>query len=361
MKRWKQVLFFVVLALLTVVIFVRASGGPATLAGKKEQIKAERIAKPKEGADEKTKVPEGSFIAGNGIIEPMDRETKVSSGIAGRIAAIVAEEGKLVEKGAALVLLDSEAEKAAFDAAEADLLVAKAEYARAARGLRREDVDAVVADTDSTKARAAISTSTLERIETLAKTGSATPDELDRAKNQASADTAAVKAAEARRGAALAGSRSEDIMVAAARVKASTARREQAKATLERLTVKAPIAGKVFQVRSRAGEYFNPQGSEPLVIMGDVSKLRVRMDVDERDIARINVGTSAFATANAFPGKRFTGKVVEVGRRMGRKNIRTDDPVERIDTKILEVVIELDAAEGLIPGLRVTSYLETAK
>jgi HlyD family secretion protein len=36
------------------------------------------------------------------------------------------------------------------------------------------------------------------------------------------------------------------------------------------------------------------------------------------------------------------GKVVEVARRMGRKNVRTDDPTERIDTKILEVVLELD-------------------
>jgi HlyD family secretion protein len=43
---------------------------------------------------------------------------------------------------------------------------------------------------------------------------------------------------------------------------------------------------------------------------------------------------------------------------MGRKNIRTDDPTERIDTKILEVVIALDPAEGLVPGLRVTSFVE---
>ena len=42
---------------------------------------------------------------------------------------------------------------------------------------------------------------------------------------------------------------------------------------------------------------------------------------------------------------------------MGRKNVRTDDPAERNDTKILEVVLALDAAEGLIVGQRVTCYL----
>ena len=45
---------------------------------------------------------------------------------------------------------------------------------------------------------------------------------------------------------------------------------------------------------------------------------------------------------------------------MGRKNVRTDDPTERIDTKILEVVLELDEREGLFPGLRVVGYVDGA-
>jgi hypothetical protein len=42
----------------------------------------------------------------------------------------------------------------------------------------------------------------------------------------------------------------------------------------------------------------------------------------------------------------------------GRKNVRTDDPTERIDTKILEAVLSLDSIEGLVPGLRVVAYIE---
>ena len=51
------------------------------------------------------------------------------------------------------------------------------------------------------------------------------------------------------------------------------------------------------------------------------------------------------------------GLVVEVGRRMGRKNVRSDDPTERIDTKILEVLVELDETAGLVPGQRVMSFV----
>ena len=45
------------------------------------------------------------------------------------------------------------------------------------------------------------------------------------------------------------------------------------------------------------------------------------------------------------------------GRRFGRKNIRTDDPVERNDTKVLEVVIDLERADKLIVGQRVRSFI----
>jgi HlyD family secretion protein len=99
----------------------------------------------------------------------------------------------------------------------------------------------------------------------------------------------------------------------------------------------------------------SPLGAEALVVMGDTSKLRVHMDVDERDIVSIKIGSTAFVTAISLPGKRFSGKVVGIGRRMGRKNIRTDDPTERIDTKILE----LDAVnETFNLGLRVTSFVD---
>jgi multidrug resistance efflux pump len=140
----------------------------------------------------------------------------------------------------------------------------------------------------------------------------------------------------------------------------AAARRDEAKAQLEQRTIRAPIAGEILSLKFRAGEYYTTNG-DPLAIMGDTRIVRVRMDVDERDVARIALGAKAFATSTAFPGRRFNGKVVEIGKRMGRKNVRTDDPVERIDTKILEVVFQLDDRDGLVPGLRVTGHIESTR
>jgi HlyD family secretion protein len=117
-------------------------------------------------------------------------------------------------------------------------------------------------------------------------------------------------------------------------------------------------------VKYRVGEYYNPAGAnpasvEPLVVLGDLRAVRVRLDVDERDVARVKLGALGYITLSAYPGRRFAGKVVEVGLRMGRKNIRTDDPVERLDVKILEVVLQVDEPGGLVPGIRVTAYVES--
>jgi HlyD family secretion protein len=98
-----------------------------------------------------------------------------------------------------------------------------------------------------------------------------------------------------------------------------------------------------------------------VVILGDTRVLRARIDVDEREVAQIRLGASGFVTIEAFPGRRVTGRVVDIARRFGRRNVRSDDPSERLDAKVLEVVLELREREGLVPGQRILGYLQTTR
>ena len=118
---------------------------------------------------------------------------KVAGQVPGRIAQILIKEGDHVEVGAAIGELESGSERAAVDAAEGDLESAKADFLRTSRGLRKEDVDAIVADTEGVRARAELSRDALDRTEKLAQGGAATPDELDRARRQADADQRALE------------------------------------------------------------------------------------------------------------------------------------------------------------------------
>jgi HlyD family secretion protein len=358
-RKWKTLAFVLVLGGILLFIARSVAAGPGTSPTAKDRAIAERPASPiGGGADVRADVPpDSALLAGNAMVEPAQPETKVAGQVAARIGAVLVAEGDRVERDAPLVLMDSSVEKAALEASDADLATAKATYARVVHGNRSEDIDAALADASSAKARADNSKEILGRTQKLIAGGAATPDDLDRAKNTAAADDAAYKSLTARARAMTAGSRYEDIAEAKAKVVASEARRDQARATVERLTVRAPIAGQVLRIKYREGEYYNPTSSESLVILGDTTKLRVRIDIDERDVSRVSLGARGFAIADAWSGRRFPGKVVEIGRRMGRKNVRTDDPVERIDTKILEVVLELEDANTLVPGLRVMGYL----
>jgi hypothetical protein len=87
--------------------------------------------------------------------------------------------------------------------------------------------------------------------------------------------------------------------------------------------------------------------------------LRVRVDVDETDVARPKAGDRAYFTAQAFGDQKFWGRVVRVGRLLGRKNVETNEPTEKLDTKILETLVELDGHPPLPAGLRVDSFIVT--
>lgn len=347
-----------VLAMLFLV--VRAlSAGPAYDPRAKDSAAATRTVQPPAGTiDERAPLPEASMIGGSGIVEPAQREARLAGGSSGIVTAIRVVEGDRVNAGDVLVVLDSAVEAAAVKTSEAEVASARATLAKTRNGQRTEDRDAALAESRSTKARSDLSEIALSRAEQLTKGGAMTQEELDRARLNAAADKQTSRAAEARAHAAEVGSRTEDIAAANAALIAADARLEQAKATLDRRQIKAPYAGEVLQVKARVGEYYTAGASEAPIVLGDTTSLRARMDVDERDIGKVKIGQAAYVRVDAYPGVKFTGKVAEIGRRMGRKNVRTDDPTERLDTKILEVVVNLDDAKRLVPGLRVASFIE---
>jgi multidrug resistance efflux pump len=356
-RQWRTLALFVVCGLLLTVIARSAMAGPSTTPRPSDRVRAERHETPPgQQPDPTIDRPDGDWVGGLGLVEPHAPETRLGPDVGGRIAVIHVTEGQFVTAGTVLVEIDAGPEQAALAAAEATVAVREAELARARRGLRPEELAAITSETEGARARAALSQGVLERLEAAAAGGGATRDEVERARQQADADRFAAETAASRQLAGHSGRR-EDVLVAMAQLRVAEAQRAQQQAELDLHRIVAPIDGQILEIHNRVGEYVAPGGTEPVVVMGDTRQLRVRVDVDERDIARIAMGASGIITADAFGDRQFHGHVVEIGHRMGRKNLRTDEPTERIDTKILEVVMELEEGEGLVPGLRVMAYL----
>lgn len=355
--RWYTLPALALLALMTFNVQRLLRAEPPTRPRPADLADAAREVPPPAGqVDERAAPPPPETVSGPGVVEPAAPETRLGAAAAGRLAVIAVREGDRIAAGDVVVELEAGVERAAVAAAEAEVEAAAAQLERAVRGSRSEDVRAAIADAETAAARAELTRGVSARLQQVAAAGGATADELDRARRAAEADASAARAADARRAAVLAGSRREDVRLARAQLAAAQARRDQARAQLERLMVRAPVAGEVLQVKYRVGEHYAP-GGEPLLVLGDTSALRVRLDVDERDVGRVFAGAAVTVRTNAYPGVDLVGKVVEVGRRMGRKNVRTDDPAERNDTKILEVVVALDDPAGLVVGQRVTCYV----
>lgn len=136
-------------------------------------------------------------------------------------------------------------------------------------------------------------------------------------------------------------SRREALASARATVELARGRLEEATTYENYTVVRAPSAGTVVRVMAEVGEQTGGLVAGPLVGLADLSRLQVRIEVDEADVTRIQTGLKAWITTPATGEQRFGAEVTQVSAEMGRRKVPLDDPRARIDTRVLEAVLSL--------------------
>ena len=131
-----------------------------------------------------------------------------------------------------------------------------------------------------------------------------------------------------------------------------------AAAAIERLTIRAPISGTVLQVNAKPGELAAPTNAQPLLVIGDISALRVRAELDERDVGEVKLGQSAVIRADAFRGREFAGKVSFIAPIVepGRISARGQRSVTDVD--VVEVLVDVAQPDPLAVGMKVDVYFQ---
>ena len=299
--------------------------------------------------------------AGPGLVEPVSEEVRVSAQVGGRLEQVLVDEGQRVTAGQVLAIIDNRDYRARVASARADLALRDAARRRVENGARVQERQEAAADVAEADAVLANATADAERMRGLLRERVISKAESDDAERAERVARARVEAARQRLDLITAGARDEDRAQASADVGLAHARLEDATALFEKTLIRAPIDGIVLRRHRRSGESVSTQFDSPIVTIADDRVRRVRVDVDEADIGRIALGQSAYVTADAFGARRFSGKVVRVGQLLGRKNVRTDEPTERVDTKVLETLLELDDGRELPFGLRVQAFIGTAR
>ena len=302
-----------ILPILAVVGF--AFGVLSVVRGNKPAPVSEPVAEPAVS-------PFKSFITGAGIIEAESRNIEIGTPLPGIVNKLDVDVGDKVKAGEPLFHIDDRD-------AQAQLKIKKAELAKAKASLI--EAEARLAD-----AR------TLRRlIESVTDRRAISKEEMDRRRNAEAIAKAAADSARA------------VIQQAEAGVTA-------ANTTLERLIVRAPIEGEVLQVNIRPGE-FAQSGvlATPLLVLGRLDALHVRVDIDENDAWRYNKDGKAVAFLRGNRQFKTELSLAYVEPFVIPKKSLTGDSTERVDTRVLQALYRFKG--GKLPvyvGQQMDVYIE---
>jgi len=261
-----------------------------------------------QAAAEPAASPYPTFIAGAGIVEAKSQNIAIGAALAGIVKAVKVKVGDRVKLGDTLFLIDDRAALAELAVREADLAKAKAAVGEAEASVK--DAEVLQRLADAVQDRRAIST------EELARRHNATliaQRKLDSARAAVLQATAAVKAS---------------------------------RTTLDILRVTAPVSGTALQVNVRPGEFAQAGPlSTPLMIVGNLDALHVRVDIDENDAWRFRPESKAIAYLRG--NRRFQTELalVWVEPFVVPKKSLTGDSTERVDTRVLQALYSFNRSQ----------------
>jgi ABC exporter DevB family membrane fusion protein len=316
---------------------------------------AARGGAPDGGAAAATTGPEVS-LACTARVEGASETTEVGAGMDGVVAEIRVKEGDAVQAGDVLAVIDRRELPAELGAARAAAEAARQARARVLRGSRQEDRERADAEVEAAAAVVAQAESDHQRTAGLFAQGIIPASVRDEARRNLDVSQAQLQAARKRAELVKAPPLPEEAARADADVRAAEDRVRALEQVLEKTYVRAPTGGTVLRTLMRPGESFSTFVPRPILSMADTSRLRVRAEVDERDVGRVFPGQRVLVRGDGWTGEGLPGRVGRLGAEMGRKTVRTSDPAEKSDRDVLEVLVDLDRQDPrLVVGLRVTA------
>lgn len=237
--------------------------------------------------------PFASQVAGAGIIEAGTGNIAVGTPIAGIVAAIHVKRGDQVQAGDPLLRIDDRD-------LQAELLPAAARVKEAG--------------------------AQLEQVRQQLDLAESVPDKRAISGEEMSNRRAAVA-------------------IGAAALVSAQARVEQLRLEIERRTIRAPLAGQILQIETRLGEFAQSgTPAAPLMLLGDASRLYVRVDVDENEAWRIQPGAPAEAFLRGNPQLHTALQFERIDPYVVPKTSLTGASAERVDTRVLQVLYSFDRA-----------------
>ncbi len=286
-----------------------------------------------------------------GRVEPRNGLVRIAAGSMGRVVSLPVKANDKVTEGQLLLVQEDKDARARLIAAEAQAAAMKRDRDAAPVTQGRENInrteDAVY------NAERAVTAARMElddlMLGTNAQAIANARKRLTDAKERLRQDNAQLTSL---------GSRASQTLPNRLESALSAARAEVmlADQAWDKTRIRAPSAGTLLQVNAKIGETLAPSPEQVIFVMGDMTRLRVRAEVDDTEIAKVRMNQSAFVKNSAFPGQEFEGKVAEVAPFLTVPRMPARGPRRPSDLEVLEVVVDLEGTVTLLPGMRVDVF-----
>lgn len=288
-----------------------------------------------------------SFVAGAGLIEASSENIAIAPVVGGVVKEVLVRVGDAVKAGDPLFRVDDRELQAELIVRKAQLSAARERLARTISLPRAEEVPPLRARVEEAKAGVEDAKAQFAIMERLPDRRAVSADVYEQKKWAVEIAQANLRSLQATFDLTAAGAWAPDIAIAKTEVEEAAALVTATEIEIDRRVTRAPIDGRMLQVRVRPGE-FAPAGErqgDALMLLGSVERLHVRVDIDENDAWRIAANASAHASVRGNRGLRTDLVFVKVEPFVVPKRSLTGESSERVDTRVLQVVYSFPATE----------------
>jgi HlyD family secretion protein len=289
----------------------------------------------------------------SGNIELTD--VQVSFKIAGWVEKREVDEGMMVKTGNVVARLDTSDLVEQVRIRESELETARATLAELEAGSRPQEIAEAKAAVDVARAEVLDAKSNFDRISPLWNKKIAGYQEYISA--QAAYDAAVARLAQAKERYSLVkeGPRKEVIDQARGKLHEAQSALDLARVQLGYATLLSPISGVVLSENIESGEFVQP--GTPVVTIGDIENVWLRVYINETDLGRVKLGQKAKIVTDTYPGKFYEGRVsfISSEAEFTPKNVQTQE--ERVKL-VYRMKIDIHNPEmELKPGMPADAWI----
>ncbi len=279
----------------------------------------------------------------------------IAARVDGRVGAIPVERGQNIAAGAVLVRIDNPETLAKHEQALAAKVVAEAQLANINAGTRAEVIAARKAAYERAQASVVLAKKTYDRISQLAEHGNAPQARLDQATDALHESERGVDQAKSAYEQAVNGYTREEREIAVANVQKAIADVAEVQSIIDQMVVYAPVAAQVYKRNVEPGEYVSP--GVPLVTLIDLGDMWVHFDLREDLLKTLKVGDRFGVRVPALGDRRITVEVRLIATKGEYTSWRATRATGDFDLRTFSIrAYPVDKVSGLRPGM--SAYLD---